>query len=164
VTVVAAAGLVAVALCGCGGSGSGDRTATARDGIRASVGTYVSALAKHDAARACNVVTTAYWSATAVELVAQLHSKTYADLPGESCRQGLQRLFSGSEGSASVAKFAVSDLHVKDGVATAHLTLGKSTSDGSVANARFVKTPNGTWQIDCCTGSQLSKRPPGLPG
>jgi hypothetical protein len=150
--------------CGGGGSGGGGAGASAQDGIKASVGTYVSALAKHDAARACNVVTPAYWSATATELVAQLGSKTYASLPSQSCTQGLKRLFSGSRAAGTVAKFAVSDVHVKGGVAIAHLTLGKTKSDGTVANARFVKSPSGVWQIDCCTGSQLSKHPPGLPG
>ena len=160
----AAVAVVVAGLGGCGGGGSTGAGASAQDGIEASVGTYVSALAKHDAARACNVVTPAYWSATALELVAQLRSKTYANLPSESCTQGLKRLFSGSQAAGTVAKFAVSDVRVKGGVAIAHLTLGKSKSDGSVANARFVKSPGGTWQIDCCTGSQLAKHPPGLPG
>ncbi|MGZ4297837.1 MAG: hypothetical protein ACXVE4_11380 [Solirubrobacteraceae bacterium] len=155
-----AVAMAAVGLSGCGGHGSEGRATTATDGIKASVGTYVTALAKHDAAGACNVVTAAYWSATATELVAQLRNKAYADLPSDSCQQGLKHLFSGSHGSASVAKFAVSNVRVKGRVATAHLTLGKSTSDGSVANARFIKAPSGIWQIDCCTGSQLSKGPP----
>jgi hypothetical protein len=152
-----------VGLGGCGGT-SGGGGASAPAAIRASVGTYVNALAKHDAARACTVVTTAYWSATATELVAQLRAKAYANLPSESCRQGLGRLFSGSQAAGSVAKFAVSNIEVKGGVAIAHLTLGKSTSDGSIANARFIKSRSGTWQIDCCAGSQLAKHPPGLPG
>jgi hypothetical protein len=160
---IAVAGLAGLSGCG-GGGGNGGASTSAQDAIKASVGTYVSALAKHDAARACNVVTPAYWSATALELVAQLRSKTYANLPTESCTQGLRRLFSGSSAAGTVAKFAVSDVHVKGGVAIAHLTLGKSKSDGTVANARFVKSPGGVWQIDCCTGSQLAKHPPGLPG
>jgi hypothetical protein len=137
---------------------------SASDGIKASVGTFVTALAKHDAAGACNVVTPAYWSATATELVSQLRTKAYADLPTETCLQGLKRIFSGSKTRGSVPKFAVSDVRVKGSTAIAHLTLGKATSDGTIANSRFVKAPSGTWQIDCCAGSQLAKHPPNLPG
>ena len=152
----------ALGLAGCGGgSGTGS---SASDGIKASVGTFVTALAKHDAAGACNVVTPAYWSATATELVSQLRTKAYADLPSETCLQGLKRIFSGSKTPGSVPKFAVSNVRVKGRTAIAHLTLGKATGDGTVANSRFVKAPSGTWQIDCCTGSQLTKHPPNLPG
>jgi hypothetical protein len=160
---IAAVVVAMLGLTGCGG-GSSSTGNTATDGITSSVGRYVTALAKHDAAGACNVVTAAYWSATATELVSQLRAKAYADLATDSCQQGLKRIFSGSKTTGSVPKFAVSNVRVQGHTAIAHLTLGKATSDGSVANSRFVKAPTGVWQIDCCTGSQLAKHPPNLPG
>ncbi len=156
--------MAALGLAGCGGGSDAGTGSSASGGIKASVGTFVTALAKHDAAGACNVVTSAYWSATATELVSQLRTKAYADLPSETCLQGLKRIFAGSNTTGSAPKFAVSNVRVKGRTAIAHLTLGKATSDGTIANSRFVKAPSGTWQIDCCAGSQLAKHPPNLPG
>jgi hypothetical protein len=154
---VAAAGLV-----GCGGSRS--PAASARDGIRSSVDTYVGALAKHDAARACKVITPAYWSATVAQLLVQLPSRAYKNLPSEGCRQALARLFSGSRPASAAPRFALSNVRVNGRIATAHLTFGTATSNGATPNARFVQAPGGVWQIDCCTGSQLVQHPPNLPG
>ncbi len=153
-----------MAVAGRGGAGSSTGSLGAGGHQRQQSGQHVTALAQHDATGACNVVTAAYWSATAAELVSQLQAKAYADLPMETVGCGLNRIFSGSKTTGSVPRFAVSDVHVHGRTAIAHLTLGKATSDGSVANSRFVKAPSGIWQIDCCAGSQLSKRPPNLPG
>ena len=153
--------MAAGGLTGCGGGES--PAAAARNGIRDSVGTYVKAIAKHDAARACNVITGAYWSSAILQLVVELRSSAYAGLSRETCLQALTRLYAGSRPSASVPKFAVSNVHVNGRVATAHLTIGTSQAGGSSVNARFVKAPSGTWQLDCCAGSALVQHPPNLP-
>lgn len=149
-----AAVVLALGMQGCGAGASSNR-----DAISASVRAYVTALAKHDAAGACAAITPAYWFAAATEINGRLPGQVAA-LPRNDCQQGLKRVFSGTTAtSAAVSKFILSDVRIQGRIATAHLTLGASTSNGQGKNARFVRTLGGVWRIDCCTGPQVARLP-----
>jgi signal peptidase I len=141
-----------VGLQGCGG-------ASEKTKIRASVRAYVAALAEHDSAGACAVVTPAYWSATAQEINVELAAQSLATLPARVCRRGLDRLFTISAARAIARKFALRGVSVQGDRATGFLTIGASTSGSGPHNARFLRSANGVWRIDCCAGAQFDRLP-----
>jgi signal peptidase I len=136
---------------GCGGGGS-------ETAIRASVHAYVTAVAKHDAARACARVTPLFWSATAQEISGELAGRSPA-LPGNDCVRGFERVFSLLSASAAAPTFTLTDVSVHGRTATAMLATGASASVSGGQDARFIKGSNGVWRIDCCAGRQLDQLP-----
>jgi signal peptidase I len=156
---------VALALCACGSIGS--TAASPAQGIEASVSTYLTAVTHDDAVAACRVVTGRYWAAMANKIVAERADQTVpgvpapalTGLPREPCRHGLARVLAHAPPRGTPLEFALSNVHARGATATAHLTMGAERPDGTAINMRFVKTPGGVWQIDCCTGAQLTRQP-----
>lgn len=159
----AAAIVMAVGIAGCGAS-------SATPTVRSSVHAYVAALMKHDVAAACAVITPAYWTATASEVNGERANVSLAPLPRRNCRRGMQRMIARTSARsatvlrtpvrpATASTFTLTDLRIRGRVATAHLIMGARTSGAPTVNARFIKAPGGVWQIDCCTGTQVSRPP-----
>jgi signal peptidase I len=149
---IVAAIVAVLGLQGCGGTSSESE-------IRASVDAYLTALATHDAAGACAVITPAYWSATAQAANAELAGRSVAALPGNACRRGLGQLFSISTAKSVVPQFTLTDVVVHGHTATGSLTTGASASVSAGQDAGFIRGANGVWRIDCCAGTQIDRLP-----
>ncbi|MDQ6817282.1 MAG: signal peptidase I [Actinomycetota bacterium] len=139
------------ALAGCGGGGS-----TGASPFQATISGYQAALVRRDAAAACAEITPTFWRAAASQFNTMLSTYGLSPVSGRTCVRGLRYVFSYVHRRTTQTSRTFSVNHVSVHGATAWATV----TDGSKRlPARFVRSTDGHWKLDCCTGAQNAQLP-----